>query len=94
VVDRLLKDMGYEQPGSLPSEIVDWQSAEELHSRVKESLSILSDDERRVICLRFGLYDNPLTVAQIAARLQMTEQDVECFEGSALEKLRRFAPST
>lgn len=57
--------------------------------RVNEMLSVLSQQESRILALRFGLEGgNPLTAEQTAARLGLTAEQVVAAETEALQKLR------
>jgi RNA polymerase primary sigma factor len=54
-------------------------------------LSILTNQERSVIQLRFGLEDGePLTLETIGNMFGLTRERIRQIEGSALKKLRRF----
>lgn len=57
---------------------------------LNEMLEILDDDERRVICARYGLADGlTRTVTAVAAQMKMTKGWVRSQECRALRKLRR-----
>jgi RNA polymerase nonessential primary-like sigma factor len=57
---------------------------------LKDMLNILGDDERKVISLRYGLYDGlTRTVTAVADQLQATKSWVRSQECRALRKLRR-----
>jgi DNA-directed RNA polymerase sigma subunit (sigma70/sigma32) len=57
---------------------------------LKEMLQILEEDERRVICARYGLADGlTRTVTTVAAQMKQTKAWVRSQECRALRKLRR-----
>jgi RNA polymerase sigma factor (sigma-70 family) len=59
------------------------------HARLIKALSVLEDDEREVLWLRFGLDGaEPWTLSDVARRLRMTRERVRQCEGKALAKLR------
>lgn len=63
--------------------------------RILEMLSVLNEEDSKLICLRFGLDGElPMDPAQVAARLGMTADEVVAREGAALEKLRQDAANT
>jgi RNA polymerase primary sigma factor len=58
-------------------------------SRLRQALSVLNQDERDVLCLRYGLDGSePRTLSDIALQLRMTREKVRECEGRALAKLR------
>lgn len=57
--------------------------------RIMELLSVLSEEDRNLLTLRFGLEGElPMDPAQVAARLGMTAEEVVAREGAALANLR------
>ena len=59
-------------------------------SDLKEMLKILEEDERRVICARYGLEDGMTrTVTAVAAQFRQPKSWVRSQECRALRKLRR-----
>ncbi|MBD3278217.1 MAG: sigma-70 family RNA polymerase sigma factor [Candidatus Aegiribacteria sp.] len=59
------------------------------HMRIKEALSTLTDREKTLITLRFGLLDGePCTLQQIGRVFGITRERVRQLEEQALEKLR------
>lgn len=57
---------------------------------LKEMLKILDDDERKVICSRYGLDDGlTRTVTAVAAQMKQSKAWVRSQECRALRKLRR-----
>jgi len=60
------------------------------HDDLKDMLQVLGDDERIVICLRYGLGDGlTRTVTSVAEQLRATKSWVRSQECRALRKLRR-----
>jgi RNA polymerase primary sigma factor len=70
-------------------------SAHEVAARrekVAEVLSSLTDREKEVITLRFGLQDGvPLTLEEVAGRFQVTRERIRQIEEKTLRKLRHPA---
>jgi RNA polymerase primary sigma factor len=60
---------------------------------VRTALRLLSPRERAVVTLRYGIDDDPATVAETARRLRLRAGDVRRLEELALRKLRA-APET
>lgn len=62
------------------------------HEEVKELLDQLTDRERQIIRLRYGLEDGkPYTLEEIGEKLGVTRERVRQIEARALEKLRKNA---
>jgi RNA polymerase primary sigma factor len=60
------------------------------HEDLKEMLSVLDEDERRVIELRYGLKDGlTRTVTSVATEMKQTPGWIRSHESKALRKLRR-----
>lgn len=60
------------------------------HEDLREMLKILEEDERRVICARYGLADGlTRTVTAVAAQMKESKAWVRSQECRALRKLRR-----
>jgi DNA-directed RNA polymerase sigma subunit (sigma70/sigma32) len=60
------------------------------HEDLKEMMKILSDDEHRVICARYGLQDGlTRTVNAVASQMRQSRAWVRSKECCALRKLRR-----
>jgi RNA polymerase sigma factor (sigma-70 family) len=60
------------------------------HEDLKDMLGILEEDERRVICARYGLHDGlTRTVTAVAAQMKKPKAWVRSKECRALRKLRR-----
>ena len=60
------------------------------HEDLREMLKILDEDERRVICARYGLADGlTRTVTAVAAQMKQSKAWVRSQECRALRKLRR-----
>jgi RNA polymerase primary sigma factor len=68
-------------------------AAAALRSDVRTALRLLSPRERAVVALRYGIDDDPATVAETARRLRLRAGDVRRLEELALRKLRA-APET
>ncbi|HPC84531.1 MAG TPA: RNA polymerase sigma factor RpoD/SigA [Thermoanaerobaculaceae bacterium] len=63
---------------------------ESFEQTLREALEKLSEKERQVVALRFGLDDdNPLTLREIGERLGISRERVRQIENQALTKLRR-----
>ena len=63
---------------------------ESLQGELMQLLANLTDREREVICLRFGLgYDLPLSLADIGRVLTISRERVRQIEHKALQKLRQ-----
>jgi RNA polymerase sigma factor (sigma-70 family) len=61
----------------------------ERRSNIRETFTILTERERKVIELRYGLGDRPaMTQRQIAAEWGVSKQAIEQTEKRAKEKLR------
>jgi RNA polymerase primary sigma factor len=59
---------------------------------LKDALSELSDKERQILALRFGLEDDhPRTLREIGEALEISRERVRQIENQALTKLRRSA---
>lgn len=59
--------------------------------RVEALLGIMTEREREVLDMRFGLADSkPKTLAQVALKLGVSRERVRQIEETALRKLRRF----
>jgi len=58
--------------------------------RILELLSVLSEEDQKLLTLRFGLEGElPMEPAQVAARMGITAEEVVAREGAALAKLRK-----
>ena len=84
--DGLLADVVPDRSAEEPSDIADRRL---LRSAVLSLLSSLSDRERCILELRYGLgARDPLTLQEIGAEIGLTRERVRQIEGEALEKLR------
>jgi RNA polymerase sigma factor (sigma-70 family) len=96
------KDLGHESDDllgesiSTTSSVLDESDPEKrvdrglFHEDLREMLTILEEDERRVICARYGLSDGlTRTVTTVAAQMKQTKAWVRSQECRALRKLRR-----
>jgi RNA polymerase primary sigma factor len=67
---------------------------ESFEETLREALARLSEKERQILSLRFGLGDdNPLTLREIGGALGISRERVRQIENQALAKLRRGAQS-
>lgn len=72
-----------------PYDAVDNLIAEQ---ELKELLSCLSEKERKLLILRFGIgRDEPLTLEEVGARMNFTRERTRQIEESALKKLKIIA---
>lgn len=96
------KDLGHESDDllgdsiSTTSSVIDETDPEKrvdrglFHEDLREMLNILEEDERRVICARYGLADGlTRTVTTVAAQMKQSKAWVRSQECRALRKLRR-----
>jgi len=95
------KDLGHESEDVLgdtlsTSNVLDENSPETrvdrglFHQDLSDMLDILDEDERRVICARYGLADGlTRTVSSVAAQMKESKAWVRSQECRALRKLRR-----
>ncbi len=66
-----------------------------LKDQIETVLGVLSDKERTVITLRFGLEDGiPRSLEEIGRIMSVTRERVRQVEEKALKKLRNFSPPT
>jgi RNA polymerase sigma factor (sigma-70 family) len=64
--------------------------ARDLQSRVRRHLLRLSDREREVICLRYGIgTDHEHTLEEIGRRYSVSRERIRQVEAAAMKKLRR-----
>ncbi|MGN1359487.1 MAG: RNA polymerase sigma factor RpoD, partial [Kiritimatiellia bacterium] len=69
-----------------PSEMAAYSMLKE---RLKEVLDTLSERERKVLSLRFGLYDGcSLTLEEVGQKFKVTRERIRQIEAKALRKLR------
>jgi RNA polymerase primary sigma factor len=65
----------------------------EIAARVERALATLSDREREILRLRFGIgTDHEHTLAELGARLSLTRERIRQIEAEALRKLGRPLP--
>jgi RNA polymerase primary sigma factor len=61
-----------------------------LQGRLKEALSILSDQERFILSQRFGLGDNePKTLEEIGTLMNVSRERIRQLQNHAIQKLKR-----
>lgn len=79
---------------SPPVDIVDlYYKNESIRHLMKVMPDLLSKKEYRVICMRYGLFQNePLTQQEIAEKLNISRSYVSRIEKNALLKLRKLFP--
>ena len=89
--------------GSLADVVADDQPEEPLdgverglqRQRLKQLLHYLTEQERRIVQLHYGLAATaPITLAEIGRRLGVSRERVRQIEQQAIRKLRRYAGST
>ncbi|NJK64316.1 MAG: RpoD/SigA family RNA polymerase sigma factor [Synechococcaceae cyanobacterium SM2_3_1] len=84
--ETVLGDL-FEDEGPLPE---DFATESALKTDLQDLLAELSDQERQVLILRFGLESEPaLTLTRIGERLHLSRERVRQIEREALKKLRR-----
>jgi RNA polymerase sigma factor (sigma-70 family) len=87
--DASLADMLPDQSEETPEEEV---AERQTSAEVREALRSLSERERMVLVLRFGLMDGrERTLAEVSKELGVTRERVRQIEGKALRKLRQPA---
>lgn len=87
--DDTFKDIIKDEVGASPEELVDHTL---LHEQVRDWLGHLTDKEREVIILRFGLgSEEPQTLEKIGQRFGMTRERIRQIEAQALVKLRNLS---
>jgi RNA polymerase primary sigma factor len=60
--------------------------------RASEFLDMLTDRERKILEMRFGLKDgNAMTLAEIAKKIGVSRERIRQVESATLKKIRRFA---
>ena len=83
-VSDLIEDETAVQPDSLIEHLLDKE-------RVANLLEIMSEREREILDMRFGLADKkPHTLAEIAKKLGVSRERIRQIEESALKKIRKF----
>ena len=84
-----LGDMVEDHSGQTPEEAMDILARQE---EVRELLDTLTDRERQVVRMRYGLgEEKPQTLEEIGSALGVTRERVRQIEARAMEKLRRQA---
>jgi RNA polymerase primary sigma factor len=87
-VSDLIEDEAAIQPDSSIEHLLDKE-------RVENLLEIMSDREREILDLRFGLADKkPRTLAEVAKKLGVSRERIRQIEEAALKKIRRFVEGT
>ena len=87
-VSDLIEDETAIQPDSSIEHLLDKE-------RVENLLEIMSDREREILDLRFGLADKrPHTLAEVAKKLGVSREHIRQIEETALRKIRKFVEGT
>ena len=102
-VPTSLEAQGGEEEGSLLADLIEDQAAiepfaaaveAERRAQVEQLLSALTQRERRIIELRFGLKDGqPRTLSEIGQEFDLSRERVRQIEAKTLAKLRSFRDS-
>ena len=88
--DAVLGDFVKDEQFDIESEVY----SESLKADIVEVLDTLTDRERAIIMLRFGLYDGrPKTLEEVGKEFKVTRERVRQIEAKALRKLRHPARS-
>ncbi|MBN2830662.1 MAG: sigma-70 family RNA polymerase sigma factor [Candidatus Omnitrophica bacterium] len=83
-VSDLIEDETAIQPDSSIEHMLDKE-------RVENLLEIMSDREREILDMRFGLVDKrPCTLAEVAKKLGVSRERIRQIEETALRKIRKF----
>lgn len=73
---------------------LDQSIREQMHDDILATLNILSDKERRVLMLRFGLDGKkPLSLREVGRQFSLSPERIRQIEDRALRKLRRVSKS-
>jgi RNA polymerase primary sigma factor len=87
--DNLLSDYIQDQNGAMPVDEVTFLA---MQNQIQQALDTLSERERQVLCLRFGLEDGNLyTLEEIGNRFGVTRERIRQIETRALGKLRQHS---
>ncbi|MFA6357311.1 MAG: sigma-70 family RNA polymerase sigma factor [Candidatus Omnitrophota bacterium] len=83
-VSDLMEDKNSTPPDSSIERLLD-------HERVENLLEVMSEREREILNLRFGLTNSkPQTLAVVAKKLGVSRERIRQIEEAALKKLRKF----
>lgn len=83
-----ISDMIEDEAASSPDEGIEHMLDKE---RVKNLLGVMSEREKQILDMRFGLVDSrPHTLAEVARKLGVSRERIRQIEEAALKKLRRF----
>lgn len=89
--DTRLSDFIQDVNGPVPSDEAAFQA---LRGQIDEALDILTDRERQVLRLRFGLEDGNLyTLEEVGRRFGVTRERIRQIETRSLRKLRQHSKS-
>jgi len=87
-VSDLIEDTNAIQPDSEIEHLLDKE-------RIENLFEIMSEREREVLDMRFGLADKkPRTLAEVAKKLGVSRERVRQIEEAALAKIRKFVEGT
>lgn len=78
----LVEDNSFERPDS------DFYSEDILKNSLEETLSVLSDREKRIIYMYFGIDGSPMTLEQIGEEFNLTKERIRQIKEKSLRKLR------
>lgn len=91
--NRMLNRVKQPEPEELPQEedqAVEDTAYFQMRQRILELLSVLSEEEKQLLTLRYGLEGGiPLKPEQVAQKLGLTAEQVVAAEAAALMKLRQ-----
>ena len=83
-ISELIEDENASSPDAGVAQLMDKE-------RVSSLLDIMTDREREVLDMRFGLADiKPHTLAEVAKKMGVSRERIRQIEEAALKKLRRF----
>lgn len=78
----LVEDTSFERPDS------DFYSDDILKSNLEKTLEVLSDREKRIIYMYFGIDGSPMTLEQIGEEFGLTKERIRQIKEKSLRKLR------
>jgi len=84
-VSDLIEDVGAVSPDASIGKLMDKE-------RIDVLMDIMSDRERDILDMRFGLNNTPAqTLAEVAKKLNVSRERIRQIEEGALKKLKKFA---
>ena len=78
----LVEDTSFERPDS------DFYSDEVLRNNLDETLNVLSEREKRIIYMYFGIDGSPMTLEQIGEEYGLTKERIRQIKEKSLRKVR------